>query len=212
MHDLDTFEGWLKHQQMDLQGQPEETVAIARIAFEKAKARREAARSAVAFSQPCPVGEYRYAVAIGDGADLRLALVIRRSRKAECFILYPRDGEWDPHSSYHHDGKYHQKSYGQKMGSVSQRQHLDQFAGTEHLGSFLGFGTAAPICDLANFTSVLKVPAGILGATHGCVLVDLVEPGVRSNPLHRDGLQIIHEATYVDCSPGVVIAIAASSQ
>jgi hypothetical protein len=25
MHDLDTFEGWLKYQQLDLQGQPEET-------------------------------------------------------------------------------------------------------------------------------------------------------------------------------------------
>lgn len=208
MYDLDTFEGWLKHQQLDLQGQPEEMVAIARVAFESAKASRADARSAVAFNQPCPAGEYRYAVAIEDGADLRLALVIRRSRKAECFILYPRDGEWDPHSSYHHDGKYHHKSYGLKMGIV-QRQRLDQFVGTEHLGSFLGFGTAAPICDPANFTSVLKVPAGILESTHGCVLVDLVEPGVRPNPLHRAGLQIIREETYVDCSPGVVIAIAA---
>jgi hypothetical protein len=209
MHDLDTFEGWVKYQQLDLHGQPEETVAIARLAFETAKARRAAARSAVAFNQPCPAGEYRYAVAIADGADLRLALVIRRSRKAECFILYPRDGEWDPHSSYHHDGKYHHKSHGQKMGIVSPRQRLDQFVGTEHLGSFLGFGTAAPICDPANFTSVLKVPTGILGSTHGRVLVDLVQPGVRPNSLHRDGLQIIREETYVDCSPGVVIAITA---
>jgi len=76
MDDLDTFEGWLKYQQLDLQGQPEETVASVRIAFESAMARRAAARSAVAFNQACPAGECRYAVAIEDGADLRLALII----------------------------------------------------------------------------------------------------------------------------------------
>jgi hypothetical protein len=169
-----------------------------------------AARSAVFFNQLCPASEHRYAVAIEDGADLRLALAVRRSRKGEYFILMPRDGDWDPHASYHLDGTYHNKSYDMVVTPAKKRQRLDQFKGTEHLGSFQGFGTgAAPICNPANFSAVLRVPKGILESTHGCVLVDLVEPGIRPNPLHRIGLQITHEKTYDDCSPWAVTAIAA---
>src|SRR5260370_27227483 len=97
---------------------------------------------------------------------------------------------------------------------AQKRQPLDQFKGTEHLGSFQGFGTgAAPICNPANFTSVLKVPSGILESTHGSVLIDLVEPGLLSNPLHpqNPGLRLTHEETYRECSPSLVIAVAPQS-
>jgi hypothetical protein len=139
MHDLDTFEDWCKHQQMDLRGQPEEIVAIARAAFEAGKAKREAARAAVFFSQPCPPSEYRYAVAIEDGADLWLALAVsRRLKKSgwECFILIPRDKDWDPHASYHWNGTYHNKSYDLILTPErKKRQPLGQnFKGAEHLG------------------------------------------------------------------------------
>jgi hypothetical protein len=208
MDDLDTFEGWLKYQQMDLQSMPEDMQAKVRSLFEEGKSKREAARLAVAFSRPCPVGEYRYAVAIDDGGDLRLTLVVRRSPKPEYFILFPRDGEWNPHASYHLDGTYHNKSSDLVlMREAKKRQRLDQFKGTEHLGLFLGHGTAAPICNPANFTSVLKVPPGILGPRQGGVLVDLVAPGSCPNPLHRDGRQIVLEKTYDDGEPWIAIAI-----
>ena len=211
--DLDTFDGWLKHQGLVVEGAPEDLVIRWRAAFESGKARRQAARSAVFFNQPCPAGEYRYAVAIEDGADLRLALVVRRSRRGEYFILMPRDGDWNPHASYHADGRYHNKSYDQVLATgQGKRQPLDQFKGTEHLGSFMGFGTgAAPICNPANFTSVLELPPGILQSMRGCVLIDLAEPGVAPNPIHRQnpGLRITHEETYRDGSPWVVIAVAA---
>jgi transcriptional regulator with XRE-family HTH domain len=212
-NDLDTFEGWLKHQGFVVEGTPADLVSRWRADFESGKARREVARSAVFFNQPCPAGEYRYAVAIEDGAELRLALVVRRSRKGEYFILMPRDGDWNPHASYHRLGQYHQKSFDQKM-MVQQRQRLDQFTGTEHLGSFMGFGAgAAPICHPANFTSVLEVPPGILESTHGHVLIDLVEPGVAPKQIHREnpGLRITDEKTFRDGSPWVVIAVAAQT-
>jgi hypothetical protein len=140
----------------------------------------------VFFQKPCRANEYRYAVAIEDGPDLRLALAVARRPKNglyECVILIQREGEWDPHATYHVDGTYHQKSFGQKA-MVQRRQSLDQFKGAEHLGSFMGFGTgAAPICNPANFTSVLKVPPGILESMHGSVLIDLVEPGNLPNPV-----------------------------
>jgi hypothetical protein len=212
---LDTFDTYLRHQGMDPSSMPEEQVRIMRAAFESGKARRETARSAVFFNQPCPAGEYRYAVAIEDRSDLRLALVVRRSRKGEYFVLMPRDGDWNPHASYHLDGRFHHKSHDQVlMPEPKLRQRLDQFKGTEHLGMLMGFGTTAPICNPANFTSVLELPPGILESMHGCVLVDLVEPGVAPNPLHRQnhGMRITHEETYRDGWPWVVIAVAAQQQ
>jgi hypothetical protein len=125
----------------------------------------------------------------------------------------PGDKDWDPHATYHQDGTYHQKSFDQKL-MVRKLQPLDQFKGTEHLGSFQGFGTgAAPICNPANFTSTLTVPMGILESKHVDVLIDLVEPGVLTNPLHRrnSGLRITYEETYSDCSPSLVIAVAAQA-
>ena len=215
MNDLDTFDGWLKHHGYEVEGTPEDQLLRWRADFECAQSRRRAARLARFFTRPCPANEYRYAVAIEDDADLRLALVVRRSRKGECFILMPRDGDWDPHASYHLDGRYHHKSYNLVLTpEAKKRQRLDRFNGTEHLGSFHGFGTgAAPICDPDNFTAVLKVPTGILKSTRGCVLIDLVEPGHLPNPLHRQnpGLRITHEQTYRDRSPWVVIAIAAQT-
>jgi hypothetical protein len=216
MDDLDTFDGWLKHHGYKVEATSEDQIIRWRDDFEHDKARREAARSAVFFNQPCPAGEYRYVVAIEDGADLRLALVIARRPKNglyECVILMQREGDWDPHATYHVDGTYHQKSFGQKL-MVQKRQPLDQFKGTEHLGSFQGFGTAAPICDPANFTAVLKVPAGILESMRGSVLIDLVGPGESPGAQHRNlpGLRITHEETYRECSPWVVVAIAAQTR
>ena len=175
MDDLDTFDGWRKHHRYDVEGATKDQVNSWRDEFEHAKARRVAARSAVFFNQPVPQGEYRYAVAIEDGVDLRLALAVSRRPKKrgyECVILKQREGDWNPHATYHQDGTYHQKSFGHKW-IVEKRQPLDRFKGTEHLYSFLGFGTgAAPICDPANFTAVLTVPQGILESTSGIVLID----------------------------------------
>jgi hypothetical protein len=212
-NDLDSFDGWLNHQGFVVEGTPEDLVIRWRAEFESGKERRVAARSAVFFNQPCPAGEYRYAVAIEDGADLRLALVVRRSRRGEYFVLMPRDGDWNPHASYHLDGRFHHKSYNQVlMPEPKPRSRLDEFMGTQHLGSFMGFGTgAAPICNPANFTSVLEVPPGILESMHGCVLIDLIDADTPPNPIHRQnpGMRITHEETYRDGSPWVVIAVAA---
>jgi hypothetical protein len=215
--DLDTFEGWRKHHGYDGEAS-EELVAGWRTDFAADLARREAARAAVFFSKPPPPGEFRYAVAFEDGAELRFVLVVSRRFKKdkgvwECFILMQRDKnpnplepDWDPHASYHADGTYHQKSFNQKM-MAQQRQPLDKFKGAEHLGSFHGVGLA--VCNTANFTDVLRVPKGVLTSMSGAVLIDLVEPGVSPAIHHRQipGQTITDEKTYADCSPSVVIAI-----
>jgi hypothetical protein len=182
------FEGWLKNQKIDLRGQPAETVASLRGVFEKALVDIARARQSVMFSEPCPAGEYRYAIALEDRSELRLVLVIRRSAKGEYFMVYPRDADSDPHASYHLKGDYHQKSYKRKFGKGTKRQPLGPgFKGREHLGSFGGLSAAAPICDPANFTAVVRVPEGVVDSFRGSVMVDLVEPGIDPDPLHRQG-------------------------
>jgi hypothetical protein len=213
MHHLDTFDDWLKYQQIDRQALPEDVEVILHGGYERARSAFKAHDVHSVVRRPRPAGEHRYAIAIEDGANLWLTFWVKRSPEGECFILYPRGrGTWNPHASYHSDGRYHQKSYDQKFGA-QQRQPLDQFKGTEHLGMFGGHGTGTAICDPASFTAVLRVPTGILEAMHGCVLVDLVEPGMAPAAHHRNvpGLQIVHEETYRDCLPWVVVAIASQT-
>jgi hypothetical protein len=210
MNEPDGFDDWLRTQQMDLRGQTPEGIASVRRSFESVRLAVESARASTMFGKPCPAGEQRYAIAIEDGNDLRLGLVIRRSGKGEYFFLIPRGGDWDPHASYHNDGTYHHKSHDLVIGNMPKRQLLGAtFKGAEHLGSFHCFGTAAPICHRGNFTSVLVIPAGVLEGTEGCALIDLVEPGVQPNPIHREGRQIYREITYREGSPWIVVAIVA---
>lgn len=211
MHFPDTFEAWLKQQRLDTQPLPEEVEVVLRRDYERRRTAVMAHDVRYMSSKPCPAGQYRYAVAIEDDTILWLTLWVKRNSSGECFILYPRGrGTWNPHASYHHDGTYHQKSYGLKLG-VQKRQPLDQFRGAEHLGTFGGHGAGTAICDPAALTSVLRVPPGILEGLRGCVLVDLIEPGATPAAHHRSvpGLRIVKEETYRDCSPWVVIAIAA---
>jgi hypothetical protein len=149
-------------------------------------------------------------VAIQEGDDLGLTFWIKRSAKGDIFLLYPRDRETDPHASYHRDGTYHQKSYRQAT-AVQKRQPLDSnFRGAEHLGTFGGHGAGPRINDTSAFDDVLVAPPGVLHGKGGCIVVDLVEPGARTAPNHREMMRIVGERIYQDCSPWIVVAIAAS--
>jgi hypothetical protein len=175
-----TFDRWFENQQLDPCSLSEEIKAPLREEYERAQVRAESLRATTL--NPRTTGGHRYAVAIEDGADLRLTLWIKRSLKAECVILQPRDGKWNAHCTYHYDGRYHNKSFGMKFPD-RQRQRIDGFKGIEHLGIFCGHGTAVPKCDPSHFDAVMIVPPSIL--ERGGVLVDLVEPGVAPSALHR---------------------------
>jgi hypothetical protein len=71
--------------------------------------------------RPIP-GEYRYAVAIREAASLWLTLWLRRSPKPEFFVMQPRsDRGWDPHVSYHFNGKRPRQN-GPRLPRTDQRQ------------------------------------------------------------------------------------------
>jgi hypothetical protein len=153
-------------------------------------------------------GEHLYGVAVREGSDLWLTLWVRRSRKGEVFVMVPRAKEsWDPHASYHRDGKFHSKSFGRKV-IVQQRQPLNgDFSGTEHLGIFQGHGpkTVGAICDTSLFSGVVKVEPGVFGPRDGAVAVDLVASGAAPVPWpHKDGKVVVQE-TFRDVAPWLVL-------
>jgi hypothetical protein len=199
-----TFETWLRDvQHLDLDTLPDEVAALFRADFLRGEAVANEVRSAKPFN-PGSTGGTRYAVAIEDGADLRLNLWVKRLR-GECYIFQTRGLRGHvTHASYHDDGRLHFKTDNRVLMKY-QRQPLDTFRGREHLGHFSGFGVAAQKCDPTRFTDVISFMPGLL--ERATVMVDLVEPGIAPDPLHREFHKIVREEIYTDDVPHVVIAI-----
>ena len=210
--DLQTFDGWLRYQAVDVAKTTPEELAIWRGFFEEAR-QRSAASPKVGLMKLQPVaGEHRYAVAVREDADLWLTLWVRRSRKGEFFVMMPRgDQDWDPHTSYHLDGTLHMKSHDHKMLPPQKRQPLmGAFRGSEHLGAYYGHAPkgVGAICDPAAFSGVVEVAAGVLGPRHGGVTVDLVEPD--HQPTDPPLTRIVTRRVFTDVTPWVVITVGSS--
>ena len=111
--DLQTFEGWLRYQAIDTRTQTAEELAWWRGVFEEGR-QRSATHPKVGLMKlgPLTPGEHRYAVAVREGSALWLTLWVRRSPKGEFFIMKPGGSDWDLHSSYHLDGRFHTKKGG----------------------------------------------------------------------------------------------------
>jgi hypothetical protein len=195
------FDSWLRNQDIDPDALPDKERM--REVYEQAQLRGEALQATTL--GPGTTGGHGYAVAIDDGADLRVTLWVRRAPHI-CVVLQPRDREWNPHATYHVDGRYHNKSYGVALGA-QQRQRLDNFKGAEHLGVFMGHGAPLPKCNPSDYTDVITVAPDVLTGFKCGVMVDLVAPGSAPNPLHREFHEVIQEKTYKDFSPWVVVAV-----
>jgi len=88
--DLLTFEGYLKHQAVDVATVTPEELKMWRSIFDEGIRRREAGSKVGSMKLQRVPGEEKYAVAIQKGSNLWLTLWVRCSRKGEVFIMYPR--------------------------------------------------------------------------------------------------------------------------
>jgi ribosomal protein L30 len=208
---LDTFEGYLRYQAIDAASLSPAEFEMWRGYFEEAQASKATSRKVGRMNlPPLKSGEHRYAVAIREDGQLWLTLWVRRSPKGEFFVMVPRsDRSWDPHYSYHLDGTRHAKSFGKKHTEKKGQPLGAAFQGTVHLGAHGGHGpmTVGAICDPKDFSGVMKAPVGVLGPSHGAVVVDIVEP----NCAPISWPNIVYEQTFRDAVPWVVIRIAASN-
>jgi hypothetical protein len=95
----ETFEAFLVEQELSGQALSPELEAILREDYERAKRAAMERNPRTLFRAPCRKGEYRYGVAIEDGDDLWLTLVVQRS-KSGYYVLIPRVSSSDPHASW----------------------------------------------------------------------------------------------------------------
>lgn len=176
-----------------------------------AKSRIEASTRSWGIRPPTFIqtGESRYAVAVPDGDGLWLVLWIRRTPEPAVFIMHPTgESERDVHTSYHRDGTLHMKSHGRvSLRSYARQPLTGAFRGAEHLGAESGYAPRrlGAVCDPADFSGVLEVPAGVLGPRAGSVTVDLVEPGKATTwmPWSR----VVMRKVFRDAEPWIVVAV-----
>ncbi len=108
MEHVKTFEHWLRDQQLDVESLGAELEVQLRAESERIKSSAAAHDITATVRKAPPSGEYRYAVDVEDEGHLWLTLWVRRSPQGEYFVMYPRGrGTWNPHASYHVDGRYH---------------------------------------------------------------------------------------------------------
>lgn len=210
--ELSDFRSWLAYQGVDPMTLSASDLALWRAHFEDKERRVGAApRFGRMNLKPLAPGEYRYAVAVEEGGQLWLVLWVRRTTKGEFFVMVPRDSERDPHSSYHLDGTFHAKSYGQKFPSVSAKQPLNGvFSGRESLGTYVGFGpkSVGAVAGQAQFSDVIVIKPGVLGPRHGRIDIDLVAPAVHALPTGDD---IVTSRTMRDFAPWLDITVRRST-
>lgn len=149
----------------------------------------------------------RFAIAVEDDAGLGLTFWIKRSAKGEIFLMYPREPDFDPHTSYHIDGTCHSKSYGTKNLACRRQPLGPNFKGTEHLGMFGGHGSGPRIEDPESFDHVLIAPPGSLTGMRGSVFVDLVEPGQQPASRHLEGRIVVAQVVHDDDAPWIVVSL-----
>lgn len=208
--DLKTFDGWLRYQGIDLSTTLPEELANCQRSFADAR-RRSAANPKVGLMklQPFP-GEFKYAVAVREGADLWLVLWVRRSAKGGFFVMKPMgDRDWNPHTSYHLDGTLHMKSHDRKVLPPQKLQPLTgPFRGTVDLGINGGYAPkgVGAFCDPVAFSGVVEVPSGVLGPRHGAVGVFLVEPGQAPSD-YTWAYEVVSQTVFHDVTPNVVITV-----
>lgn len=156
-----------------------------------------------------------YAVAIRDTTMLYLELRISRADSG-VYVMFARPSKtsgrriWDPHTSYHKDGRHHQKSFNKCWGREQRQPLNNNFRGIEPViaAPLTSAVTSGIQCNPQDFLDVLEVPrADILPHGHNLVSVsvDLAEPGVQ--PVLPPGAVIVEQKFYNGRNPCLVVTV-----
>jgi hypothetical protein len=165
-----------------------------------------------------------YAIGTTDAAGFHLlARIVRRPKGI--FYLIERsndamgidaDRNWDPHASYHRDGRHHVKSFDQLVCPATKRQPLDQsFTGSEPLfDHWFQPGEIArepTYVGNSSFAESFAVPVALIAINVAHFLsVHLLSPGTPNPraPLHR----LVAEHAFRDAEPWIHVALCADWQ
>ena len=207
--ELPSFEEWIQIQTFDrLRSTQEELATLSRL-YDQMVGQALATPKFGRMNLRPKAGEYRYAVVAKEAGELWILLWVRRSPRGDVYVLTPRGEEgWNPHVSYHADGRFHASSYDHRFPGAMRQPPGAGFQGHEHLG--VQYGCAARLiganCDPAAFNGILEVaPELFTRALDAGITVDLAAPGV--DPPRYTWDREIARKRFCDFVPNVVIAV-----
>ncbi|MFZ2142528.1 MAG: hypothetical protein WAV78_37260 [Xanthobacteraceae bacterium] len=161
-----------------------------------------------------------FALAVRDGDDLFLWIRLRRAAGTDIYYVVPTGREderdwkkWNPHGSWHRDGRLHHKSFDKKMLQVERRQKPDaNFEGTHNLIT-RGLASDEPRafgvrCDATKFSVVMEIPVEILSPNHyeTYTSVDVSESGLQPL-LMGGGEKILLQRVFDDAIPQITATV-----
>ena len=162
--------------------------------------------------------ERMYAVAVRDGKDLFLWIRLRRTGSTDIYYVFPtgRDEQsewkkWNPHGSWHKDGRTHHKSYDRKSFARQRQKPDSNFTGSENLitrpiarNEPRAFGVP---CHPAEFSQVMEIPAGVLSDKRyeTQISIDLTERG--GNPILVPGCRVLAQHVFNDSVPEILVTL-----
>jgi hypothetical protein len=157
-----------------------------------------------------------YGIAVRDEGGFHLLARVAR-RPTGIYYLIQRANEdfdivadkpWDPHASYHSDGRRHFKSFDEYALSREKRQPLDSFTGAESL--FMQTFQPGDLTDLPEFngksafTGTFEIPGAQISRTETYVIsVTLLAPG--SEPLPGPWVTTVLQHCFRDAIPWIHI-------
>jgi hypothetical protein len=164
--------------------------------------------------------ERLFAVAVRDGDDLFLWIRLRRAASTDIYYVLPTGREddpewkkWNPHGSWHRDGRLHHKSFNKKMFPVEPRQEPNaEFKGAHNLIT-RGIALDEPrtfgvVCDPTKFSDVMEIPVEILSPKHyqTYTSINVSEPGLQRRLM--DGTEeILKRQVFGDAIPHITVTV-----
>ncbi len=199
----------MQYQQMDPDQLTEDKLTELRALYEEARDRQSRVIPWTRTLRRRP-GDLLYAVAVRDENRLWLFLWIRRSSKGDYYVFFPRDdGDWNPHASYHRDGRRHQKSHDHRS-HVTQRQKPDAcFRGTENVLTTPITAEAVRAVkaawDIGQFSDTFEIPVDALDRGQHDIAIDVVEPGGAA--LWKPSSRVVMEKRFTDAAPEILVTL-----
>jgi len=159
-----------------------------------------------------------YAIAVRDNDDLFLVARVHRNTRGGVFVAVPRPGRlgWDPHSSYHPDGRYYVKTYDRPHHIQLLQKPDANFRGTHNM-STLPIASFEPreinVRGKAEaFAEVFEVHVSELRPEEYSTYlsVDLTEPD-RQPSIYRGvgsgGAKILRQASFQEAIPWIWVTL-----
>jgi hypothetical protein len=162
------------------------------------------------------ISDRMYAVAVRDGG-LWLVLRIHRNPKGEVFVMPPRDDSgWNPHASYHRDGRHHQKSFDYSAVLRYRPKPDEHFRGSENVMT-TGIAASEPRaitrpCLAEDFDGVFEIPIGAVGTDRYSTYVAVNLTEANGKPIITPGAKVIQESVFPDALPWIVVTLFATEK